>query len=226
VLGKLLRDSQGIQDLSDNLQKLNDLMRGFGQKIMEMVEKSGIGLFISRWGPTIKTIVLTGIIVLVILGVIFWMAFKIWRDRERQRAGSEVKTNIKGGNLLHMLLDNLRQGLEKALSSLEGIIDFRQRQRIRAAARIRQIYAELMELCDSLDNPRRDSQTPLEFVPKLEGLFPENYPEIEMITNSYLGVRYGLLPETQDEVWNVEAAWKKLNSAGHEHLAELKRNKK
>jgi hypothetical protein len=68
--------------------------------------------------------------------------------------------------------------------------------------------------------------TPLEFLPKINRLFPELQPEILMITEAYLDVRYGLLPENKNEITNIEAAWKELQVVGLERLQELKHNKK
>jgi hypothetical protein len=225
ILTKLLQNSNAISGLSDSFQKLNDMMSRFGQKIFEELSKSWIGILISRWGPTIKAIILSAIVILVILAVVMWMAINLWRDRERHLIDSEEKSNLQVGNLLRTLLDMLLQGWNKTLNSLEQMTNLRQRQRIRAAARIRQVYAELMELCESLDQPRPEAKTPLEFMPKLERLFPEFNLEVDMITQAYLSVRYGQLPETKNEIEDVETAWKKLHSAGREMLGERKHNK-
>ncbi|MFZ0531906.1 MAG: DUF4129 domain-containing protein [Anaerolineales bacterium] len=226
LLSNLFHNSKGIETLGDNLKRLNEMMSGLGQRILDMIGNSGIGLFVSRFGPAIKTIILVAIIVIVILGVVAWMAINLWRDRERRLTGEDQKTSIKAENILRMLLDILRQGWSEAINSLEQMTDFKHRQRIRAAARIRQVYAELMELCESLGHPRADAQTPLEYLPKLEKLFPEFQLEVGLITEAYLVVRYGQLPETRKEVEGVEAAWKKIHSAGHELLTELKHVKK
>ena len=93
---------------------------------------------------------------------------------------------------------------------------------MRAAARIRQIYADLLDLCNALGQSRQESQTPLEFLPRLEILFPQLQPEIVLVTEAYLGVRYGLLPETKNEVADVEAAWRKIQTSGHETLKQRK----
>lgn len=225
ILENLTRQSKGLGVLGETLQKLINLMRVLGQKISEIIGKSGIGIMLSRWAPTIKAIILVSIIVLVVLGIVFCMAFKLWKDRERRLASAEEKSNLQSGNIFQSLLDLLRQGWGRALSTSDQVTDLRHRKRIRAAARIRQIYADLIELSESLGHPRPDSQTPLEFMPKLERLFPEFHQEVGMITQAYLGVRYGLLPETQNEVANVETAWKKLQLAGHELLVESKRKK-
>jgi hypothetical protein len=225
ILTRLFQNSASISGLSDSLQKLNDLISGFGQKIFEQLSDSWIGMLISHWGPTIKAIILTAIVILVILGIVLWMAINLWRDRERRLIESEEKLNVQSGGLVRIFLEMLRQGWNRTLNSLEQLTNLRQRQRIRAALRIRQVYAELMELCESLGQPRPEAKTPLEFIPKIEGLFPEFNLDVDVITQAYLRVRYGQLPETKNEIEGVETAWKKLDAAGREMLSERKQHK-
>jgi len=226
ILGDIFQNSQAIQELGDSLQKLNTLMRGLGDKLSDLIGKSGIGNLVSKWAPTVKVIILISVIVLFILGIILWMTFKLWKDRERHLAGDEEKSIIRSGNLLQSLLDILLQRWNRTLNSIEQLTDFRKRQRIKVAARIRQVYAELMELCDSLDQPRHDSVTPLEFVPNLERIFPGFQFEINLITRAYMDVRYGMLPENNTDLVGIESAWTKLHKAGTKQLQEQKQNKK
>ena len=76
-----------------------------------------------------------------------------------------------------------------------------------AAARVRWIYAQLMALCAGLGQPCPQVVTPIEFLPRLVRLFPEQTAELNQITQAYLKVRYGMYPETQAEVTEVEACW-------------------
>ena len=105
ILGDLFQDSQSIQELGDSLQKLNAMMRGLGDKISDLIGKSGIGNLVSRWAPTVKTIILISVIVLFILGIILWMTIKLWKDRERRLVGDEEKSIIQSGNILQSILE-------------------------------------------------------------------------------------------------------------------------
>jgi hypothetical protein len=221
-LNKIFNDSQVIKELGDSLENLNNLMRGFGQRVSDLMEKTGIGSMISNWIPVLKTIFLVGTILLIIAGIVIWMSIKLWKDREHQRLGDEKKSKIHTGNLIQNLLDILIQGWENTLNSFEQLTDLKKRQRIRAAARIRQIYTDLMDLCDSLGQPRLKAQTPLEYVPALVKLFPDLQLEISKITNAYMDVRYGLLPENPREIADIEDAWKRLHTSGSLLLKEGK----
>lgn len=80
-------------------------------------------------------------------------------------------------------------------------------RRLLAAAQVRRIYAQLMDLCVNLGYPRPAALTPLEFLPTLKQIFPEGEVQVSLITNAYLKVRYGELPETTAEVEDIRRAW-------------------
>jgi hypothetical protein len=90
------------------------------------------------------------------------------------------------------------------------------RDRLRASERVRQIYAQLMQLCGQLGMARAASTTPLEYLPTLKDRFPEFQSELETITQAYNRVRYGELPETRREVDAVERAWARIRARGQE----------
>ncbi len=78
------------------------------------------------------------------------------------------------------------------------------------AFRIRLVYAKLMALSSRRGTTRPRATTPTEFLPTLEDAFPENRDDLRIITNAYLRIRYGELPETQQEIDMVETAWDRI----------------
>lgn len=80
------------------------------------------------------------------------------------------------------------------------------------AMRIRAIYARLMDLCDQMGAGRRKVETPTEFLTTLRQLFPQEDQETGLITEAYIRVRYGELPETHEQVKRVEDAWRTLKA--------------
>jgi flagellar basal body-associated protein FliL len=221
-----LFQSESFESFNNDIQNLNQLFQQFGEKLGNLFGLGGVNDFLVRVGPTLKQILFIAIIVLLTLGVITWMAIRLWRDRQRHKLDNEQTTNLKGNNLAQMLLHMLRQGWSGAINALGALTDFNRRQKLRAAARIRQIYADLMELCQQLEHPRAEAETPLEFKPKLNLIFPELIPEISTITEAYNNVRYGLLPETRQEIVDVEAAWNQIRRAGHTLMVDQKHAKK
>jgi hypothetical protein len=82
-----------------------------------------------------------------------------------------------------------------------------------------------MELSEDLGRPRNPAKTPLEFLPSLNELFPALDVELARITQAYLQVRYGELPETRQEVEEVEKAWARLHTQGQEQVNLKKQSK-
>jgi hypothetical protein len=89
-----------------------------------------------------------------------------------------------------------------------------QLSRLQAAERIRRVYIQLLNLCDQLNLTREPNRTPLEFLLDMQGLFSENSLDLEIITNAYINVRYGQIPETPAEVDEIEKAWLNIRQAG------------
>ncbi len=216
---------QALKGLADSFNNLDQIILGFGRNILDTINQSALSKFLERVGPTLRTIIFIAIIVLVISGVVAWMAIKLWQDRLRREPGTEEKSSLQPGNLLQRMLDLLRNSLA-GVSSLAQLTDLSRRQRLRAAARIRRVYAELMELCAALGHPRGKAETPLEFLQHVHQLFPQLQPEAMLITEAYNCIRYGLLPETQQDVDEVEDAWRKISLAGRELAAEKKLSNK
>lgn len=85
---------------------------------------------------------------------------------------------------------------------------------ILAAARIRQIYSQMMTLSQRLGTARPAAATPLEFLPQLQHLFSEEPDSVQAITQAYVKIRYGELPEDRREVEAVAAAWDRVRKHG------------
>jgi hypothetical protein len=66
----------------------------------------------------------------------------------------------------------------------------------------------------------------LEYLPLMERLFPTLSGELTTITEAYLLVRYGEVPESDDKRDCVETAWKRVSTAGKERLRANRRSKR
>lgn len=95
--------------------------------------------------------------------------------------------------------------------------------RFLAAARIRVIYSNLLELAAKVGSPRPPALTPLEYLPVLGAIFPDHADNTRLITQSYLKIRYGGFPESAREVEEVETAWKSLQAQGRRMILAKKR---
>ncbi|MEN6410437.1 MAG: DUF4129 domain-containing protein, partial [Anaerolineaceae bacterium] len=92
-----------------------------------------------------------------------------------------------------------------------------------AEARIRWVYAQLMALCARLNIPRPAATTPLEFLPVMAHTLPESHEDLRQITQAYLQVRYGEVPETEDAVEQVLSAWRRVDAAGRHEVTQRRK---
>jgi len=163
-------------------------------------------------------------ILLIGVGVLLLM-LRRYVFKENNAAEQDAQTLVSQQDLINLLKDALRRGLDRFANNIEDILRLNQVRQLLAAARIRRIYANLLNLSSKLDRPRLASQTPLEFLPSLEGLFPGLSRELGTITGAYLLVRYGELPETAHNLEEVEVAWRQVSAAGQEQLKTKKRGR-
>lgn len=86
-------------------------------------------------------------------------------------------------------------------------------RRWRAAQSVRRIYRQMLKAAEESGYPRGDSDTPFEFLNTLAQMWPDNTADTRLITQAFVKVRYGELPETEEELASIDAAWRRLRDA-------------
>jgi len=143
------------------------------------------------------------------------VAFSLYRLRVRagRRRDEERESVWEGAHLRRRLRDLLRHGrrrLDEAAAALsQSLIG-----RLFAAMTIRRIYAHLGALAAEQGYPRAPYETPYEYLPTLERAFPSNREEVACITEAYVAVHYGELPERPEDLAAVRAAWERIQGRG------------
>jgi hypothetical protein len=148
--------------------------------------------------------VVRGLIVFTMIILVILVAYSLTR-RFRQmsfsaRNGGPIRT---AGNSR-----SDAEGLGQSLLQRLGIL-----RRWRTAASIRQLY---MVMCDSaadMGRRRAPSETPYEYLHTLTEVWPANQQETRLITEAYIRVRYGEIPETEAELEAIKEAWRRLEAA-------------
>ena len=215
----------GILDLIyEILNRLNSLAKEFFEKLREFLDKIQVNPLIARLTPYIKPILLWSLLLFGLFLLALWVAFE--RLQEKERKLSLEEREALDSDHWPGWRNAVKKGLGKIVSLLRESNLLRHRHRRQAAARIRQIYADLLDLCDQMGTPRPEGSTPLEFVPVLKGAFPTLDQEIELITARYLMVRYGQFSEAFWDLEPVERAWRMLFANAKEHLESARSSKK
>ena len=55
---------------------------------------------------------------------------------------------------------------------------------------------------------------------------PEGKEDIQVITEAYMRIRYGELPETNQEINQVEEAWEQVNTLGKEAYSKMSKEER
>ena len=212
------RATQTLQGLVNALQDLRGTLFEFTSKLFGFLDLSGI----VDWASRLKSILLWS--ALLVAGLVILASLRQWLLKERDSRKDERQSLATGGDLLKLIQQALQRRLKNLGESLMRAATLGRGQRFLAAMRIRRIYAELMDLSESLGKRRAPAETPLEFLPALDELFTGMESELNAITEAYLRVRYGELPETRQEIDSVEAAWEGVRIQGQKQL-NLKKHK-
>lgn len=156
--------------------------------------------------PWLQAVIFWAVVLLIVILLI--LRARRAFNRSQPRNVGEMESLLREGDARRLL----RKALQDALDGWAARL--RPAQRLLAAARVRRIYAQLMELCQELNLPRPPSKTPLEFLPIMGELFAAVHADLALITQAYVRVRYGEYPETPDEVDEIEKSWQRISQEG------------
>ena len=155
-------------------------------------------------GFTIPAEATRTVTVLLMLAVVLLLSYVLTR-RFKQPAlspnsGGPIRTT--GGGTLPG--ESIGQRLLQRL----GIL-----RRWRTAASIRQLYQAMCNAAAAAGHTRSPSETPYEYLATLGEVWPDNQPEAHLITEAYVRVRYGEIPETEEELQEIRQAWRQLEES-------------
>lgn len=68
----------------------------------------------------------------------------------------------------------------------------------------------MSDVAESFGYPRLEAETPYEYLTSLARVWPQAATETQLITQAYVRVRYGEIPETRAELEQILAAWRTL----------------
>lgn len=156
---------------------------------------------------------LVGIIVLIVLAVLafIWFLFvarargKDYEDEARETLGT---AEVMGG-----LRQAWRDSWRRLADALGIFRQFGLGRDLFTAMTIRRIYARMEKLAGTRGYPRAISETPYEYRQALYRAFPGFNSDVQRITEAYIAVRYGEIPENDTELTAVRAAWDHLHDS-------------
>ena len=166
---------------------------GFLENRLIFDEIEGLGFEISRNVQIILVLLAVAIILMVALLV------------NRLYKQTSVATRQSGRSTSHTDDDEEESSLWQRLLGRLGIMRDWQ-----TAVSIRRIYRKMLHAADGSGYPRLAAETPYEFLKTLAQAWPDNGQETRLITTAYVKIRYGELPETDEELQAIKNAWRIL----------------
>jgi hypothetical protein len=106
--------------------------------------------------------------------------------------------------------------LQRALQKL-GLL-----RGLSAALSIRRIYWQMCRAAAGAGYPRLATETPYEYLITLARVWPGQTADARLITQAYVRIRYGELPESEAEIKKIRAAWQRLEESQPMPYAESK----
>ncbi len=199
--------------LSPNLKNLlGENQIEIGEQFLDEMQTEIVE--VTRVDPII--FVMIGVLLVIVIVAIIQLRQKPW---ERSLLGEENRSDLQRQKRMPNPLKDLfaNRAARKKLSTARSLL---------AAARVRYIYTQLLDLCEKLGKPRPRALTPIEFIPRMQGLFPQHPSELTTITDAYVRIRYGELPETSKDIEDVVTAWQNISTYAKEILDERKKQMK
>lgn len=151
---------------------------------------------------------------LIVAGILTSLALTLRKRQGDRRGGDETRESLwSSTNLADGILNSLRDRWDR-LKDLAGMVErFGPGLRLYAAVSIRKIYANMSRLAASQGFPRQPAQTPYEYMPALGLAFPDCQAEATVITEAYVRVHYGELPESIRELQRIRECWRQIYSS-------------
>jgi len=151
---------------------------------------------------------------LIAAGILVALALALRQRRDRRRRGDEIRESLwSSARFTEGALNSLRAGWGR-LKDLAGLVgQFGPGMRLYAAVSIRKIYANMARLAEREGFPRQPAQTPYEYLPVLGLAFPDCRVEATAITEAYVNVHYGEVPESVGELQRIREYWQKIQAS-------------
>jgi hypothetical protein len=146
-------------------------------------------------------------VVLIVVGGLYLVSRAIRRLIERRNGGNEDEREslFTSGDLVQ----DLKDGLQRALDGLRNL-GRRETRGHRSAASIRKMYASVVDLAEEAGYPRDLSETPYEHRQILYQAFPGGESAVDAITEAYVRVHYGEVPDTREEMEQLRLHYREL----------------
>lgn len=163
--------------------------------------------FLDRFGGI--QVCVSAVVILIVVAVI------VLTIRRQQRAshGDPEEREDLDGDALAGLRDMFRWGRDALNNAFNTIGRFGVGRDLFAALTVRRAYAQMVRVAAKGGFPRAVSQTPYEYQAILNTAYPEELAAVDAITQAYVRVHYGEVPENAEALQAVVEALEQFKAA-------------
>lgn len=187
----------------EDMEEIQSWMQGLQEGVGEQAEWV---IWINAHGDEIKFALLAGLFLLILAGVI--LAVRSGGARPEGEAADRGESLYSPEALVDNLRSRLR-GMGEALDPRRYIAGLRRRW---VESVVRRIYGRFLDLAEKRGFPRREFETPLEFLSRLRARYPESESSAMVITLAYNDVRYGEFSDEEIDLAAVRSNWRHLST--------------
>lgn len=178
------------------------------EPLVDQVESARSELMLQAAATATRLVCGAALLAIMLLAGLWALKQQRRRLQEVAEEHSELDTGLLG--TLQGLVASGRQWLRRT-GELVG--RFGLSSDLLAAVSVRALYANMTRLARQRGYPRHRAATPYDYLPDLLAAFPQATDEARAITDAYVGVHYGELPTTRDELARLRAAYERLKSS-------------
>jgi hypothetical protein len=206
--------SRIVNALMSMAQPLLTQLQNWGQQVQNWLE----GKMASRppWIDFVLRALGYAFIAVIILAVVSVLVVVILKVGRRLKAKESDKDEEHESVFsTQAILRKLRQQLRRRFGRLRRLTDIAGRfgaSGLFTALTIRRIYAQTVKLGATRGYPRPAACTPYEHLATLYQAFPDCDNDLSQITEAYVGVHYGELPEQPDALEHIRAAFERIKA--------------
>ena len=91
-----------------------------------------------------------------------------------------------------------------------------------AGVTVRRVYARMIHEAAKRGYSRLPAQTPYDYIPQLVNAYPGADAEVHLVTDAYVAAHYGQVPDTEEELAQIRAAWERARAVPYKHASETK----
>lgn len=153
------------------------------------------------------------LVIALVLAAVLGVVWVVGRRRNKQAYDeSEQYESVWSGRAL---LNKLRAQVQRRWARLRNLANIAGRfgaGGLFTALTIRRIYAQTVQLAASRGYPRPAAHTPYEHLTTLYQAFPGREADLAQVTEAYVGVHYGELPEQPAALAEIRAAFDRIKA--------------